>query len=442
MPANPTFAQIVSALNTISQKYIIFSSNYKVFNLSITPASYIKEIVDFPFGKLVFINNNGTFSYTAKNQQETTITGNLTVSSNSSNIVTLSFNSDQFNNSIYPFQNFDFNLVFKDVNSAASYNLTFVREKDLNNIYYLYKNQTDSNGKIISLVKINYLTKTVTKVHDFTKEATYTNHNPYYYHSSFLDKLIYALYLSSSSSNGSFYEYNLNTNTYTFMLDMFGSNVYVKNPKTYILNKDKLLYKFSAEQSALDTYCFNASLKTITKLNKQSLNIESIYYPNVQNRYISCNYYHLDDNNVRFFYNNGNSSRIIKNLNFDTYTINDRKTIDVSTDSISIDSGNYFLPVKKKDSNFSFCPYAILNKNTKIVTQTTSFYCIFLYDNDNDKFLDFYTRTGLTSTTNSNNSPIYLLNNNTNLIFFSFTFNKTNQTANIQYKIIPIEDLR
>ena len=108
MPVNPTFAQIVSALNTISQKYIIFSSNYKVFNLSITPASYIKEIVDFPFGKLVFINNNGTFSYTAQNQQETTITGNLTVSSNSSNIVTLFFNSDQFNNPIYPFQNFDY----------------------------------------------------------------------------------------------------------------------------------------------------------------------------------------------------------------------------------------------------------------------------------------------------------------------------------------------
>lgn len=286
IPTNPTFAQIIAAINSLNLRVIIFSSNVLNYSLTITPAASIDSQEKIDDITVIFIKSDTTFSFTAKASGYPDVTGTLTTTS-SKNIFVQSINFSEVsslagNTNWYriPTLEKEFSGTVSAGSRSVNRQIVFLRNNDEQNIYIVNWYYGSYGDRTILISKYNIVTKVFTQI--FTKTITdsvttsgFTLGFDDCAYDPKADKLVsVGSYLRSSESVQKFtfyvfsYPYNAYTTKNISVTDTFSSN---SGYSTLVMN-NLFRYYFVTDSSNSNLCKFNISSMTMTNEKMSTTN--------------------------------------------------------------------------------------------------------------------------------------------------------------------------
>lgn len=263
LPTNPTFAQILTSINKLNLRAIIFVSNVENFTLSVTPTSSIEKQEKIENLYVIYIKNDTTFSYTGSSTGLTSIVGTISTTSDQ-NIYVQSLNfKDQYYQKPY----------IELVNTIESpylngyYSFFFLKNGDRDNIYYILHY---TGG--IWVYKFNIPTKIISSISHLVPIS-------YSYSIQFdvVNNIITFTYYDNGSKTTKIGI--LNSDYTNFTLFTFADNSY--NYTMYGSSKNNFVYGITSTESG-KARIFNTTSKTSSLVSYGS-SIDNIYYPNLWN---------------------------------------------------------------------------------------------------------------------------------------------------------------
>lgn len=275
IPTNPTFAQIIAAIESLNLRVIIFSSNVLNYSLTVTPAASIDSQEKIDDITVIFIKSDTTFSFTAKASGYPDVTGTLTTTS-SKNIFVQSINFSEVsslagNTNWYrvPMLEKEFSGTISGTSpNAVNRQIVFSRNNDEQNIYIVCWFDANYGTRSILISKYNIVTKVFTQIFSASIAGSGDNigfgNCAYDPNSDKIASVGSSLISSANTQKFSFYIFSYPYNTYTTknisISDSYNSNF---GYSTLIMN-NIFRYYFYTKNDDANICKFNISSLTMT----------------------------------------------------------------------------------------------------------------------------------------------------------------------------------